>query len=186
MEPQEARKKVVDDIREVYEYAYGKFGFIKAEEARAHAVNGVMITIDKVWPFLAPKEQATAPASPAPPKDEKKPTASTPAPAQPTKPAKEQAPAAPAVPAKADNPAPETVAGEPAYDRVKLHWNRCPECGNEDIDGEYEKTNPKTGKTSTKKYQACFGNLEGLKQHNGIFLNFDGKTVPMKPREEEA
>jgi hypothetical protein len=67
MEPQEARKLVVNDIREVYAHAWTQFAFIKEDQARVRAINGVMITIDKVWPFLPPKDPpvpAQAPAAP--------------------------------------------------------------------------------------------------------------------------
>lgn len=137
-------------------------------------------------PEVRPTPQRMAPQTK--PEDKPAPAASAPKPAPVSKPAPAPAAATPPAPAKPSQPAtqtkvpdaPETVAGEPDYDRNKLHWRRCPECGNEDIDGEYEKTNPKTGKPSVKKYQACFGNVEGLTQHAGVFLNFDGKTVPMK------
>jgi hypothetical protein len=104
---------------------------------------------------------ASKPASP-PKKDEK--------PAEPAKDVK------PATPAKDDTPVAETVEGEPAYDRNKPRWNKCPRCGNTEIDAESEKENAKTGKKWVKKYQACF--------ECGIFLNFDGKIVEMEGWEQ--
>jgi len=198
MEPQEARKIVVNDIREVYAHAWTQFAFIKEDQARVRAINGVMITIDKVWPFLAPKDPPVpAQTAPAPTKAPVAAPAAQPAtkPAQappparkpaeapappPTKPAKEQPPKAAPPVQQQFNPPPT-----PAYDREALRWNRCPKCDNTDIYGEYEKQG-KDGKMHTKQYQACFGNNEGLPQHPGIFLNADGKTVPMKPQETSS
>ncbi len=200
MEPQEARKIVVSDIREVYAHAWTQFAFIKDEHARVRAINGVMITIDKVWPFLPPKDPAPVPAvaGPAKPPAEvpvtppaNKPTTPASPPAAPTA-SQTTKPTAPQMPVKDDKPAPETVEGEPAYDRKRLHWNYCDEiverdgkkeaCGNRDIDAETEKVNRRTGKTFVKKWQACF--------ECRVFLNADGKKVPMDssdpPQETKA
>jgi pyruvate/2-oxoglutarate dehydrogenase complex dihydrolipoamide acyltransferase (E2) component len=191
MEAQVARKKVAEEYADVYQHAWGKYGFIKDEAARAHAVNGLMVTIDKVWPFFAPKDPAPAQETPA-----KAPTAA-PAAQPPSKPASaappaqapqkpQETPAKPASPPAA--PVQKQLPDQPhqAYDRTGLHWNECPECGNEDIDYEAEKVNKRTGKPYTKKYQACFGDVDALEQHPGIFLNADGKVVPMPPRTPEV
>lgn len=83
----------------------------------------------------------------------------------------------PATPVKDDKPAPSTIEGEPAYDRNKPGWIKCPRCGNTEINAETEKENVKTGKKWVKKYQACF--------ECGIFLNFDGKIVEMAGWEQQ-
>jgi hypothetical protein len=184
MEPQEARKIVVDDIRVIYGHAWTQFAFIKDEHARVRAINGVMITIDKVWPFLAPKDSVPAqtPVGPSKPSAETPvtPPTSKPAPIPAHAPPASQPTTPAAPPVKDEQPAPSMIEGEPAYDRTKLRWNKCPTvgCGNTDLDAETEKTNPKTGKVRIRKYQACF--------ECRIFLNFDGKIVPMTPQEAKA
>jgi len=122
----------------------------------------------KMAPQTSTGKASPSPTSPSPPKQE---TSSKPA----------------GPPHAAPPEGPETIEGEPAYDRAKLHWNYCDEiverdgkkvlCGNREIDAETEKTN-KQGKTYTKKWQGCF--------QCGVFLNADGKKVPMQPREENA
>ncbi len=132
----------------------------------------------------------TTPSTPAaspptgPPKKEDKP-ASKSAASPPTSPVKPPVKPDKTLPAQAE--APETVEGEPAYDRSRLHWNYCDEivehdgkkvlCGNRDLDAEYEKAG-RDGKMQTKRYQACF--------QCRVFLNADGKKVQMEPREESA
>jgi hypothetical protein len=194
VDPQTARKAVIDDMRVVYAHAWTQFAFIKAEDARTHAINGVMITIDKVWPFLAPKDPAPETPAAAPVAAPAAKPAAAPVPTPPAPPKAAEGPVAPATkPVKAAPPKPAppvqqplpAVSGTlPAYDRVNLRWNHCDEmvsrdgkiveCGNTELDAESDKIG-RDGKPYTKHYQACF--------QCGMFLNADGKKVPMKPRQ---
>lgn len=140
----------------------------------------VKLAVDEELGITAAKP---APVTTSPPKTEPaKPTPTTPAPSKPAA-APSKKDEKPAAPVKNDKPAPETVEGEPAYDRNKLHWNCCPRCGNQDIAQESDKLD-RNGKP--KKFQACFGDIPDLEQHPGIFLNADGKIVPMKVLGESA
>lgn len=118
---------------------------MKNEEAKAGAINGMMVGAAKSGLLGFGQEQA------APPKEPK-----------PYKPPRQ-------TPLTLDE-IPKGTDGKPlpAYDRNKPGWNYCPNCGSKDI--THDKTPPKKG-----KYQACWDCRLWLRPDRAEPISMDGE-----------
>jgi hypothetical protein len=149
--------ELIDETVEAHKAIYDKLGHIKDEQARVRAANGLMVVLDYHHVFT-PDAKPTAPAPTT--------TATPPA----TAPTKERAPGTPYKPKSLDPrkriPMTELMTMRfwtGAYDRVKLHFEHCPNCENDEIDAHSE--------AKGKDYQACF--------ECRMFLNPDGTAATM-------
>jgi len=158
MVDEQAGKPLDDKTAEWVEHYMGvwRLGYsllpevMKSEEAKAGAINGMMIGADRHG-LLKLLTQTPVPAPAVKASDEAR---APPAQIPPEKPkpveTKESEPSPPRQSTLGMNvPEAQDVSGLPAYDRNKPGWNYCPSCGNRDI--THTKTPPKQG-----KYQACW------------------------------
>ena len=107
MDKQEARQMVVVEWAEIFCYGFNALGFIKDEHARVRAVNGMMVMMDKVFPFQPSRDGG--------PKPEFK-----------------KAPELTKPDALGQTQTDSKI--DPAYDPDKKRWSYCPDCKTTEID----------------------------------------------------
>lgn len=149
MDRTEALRRVSTEMVEAFTYIYNQLGNIKDEHARVRAANGMMVTLDKVLPFNAPKYDQPVPEFETADKMIGEPTTG-----------------------KGEAPGKVQWTEEgligPAYDPAAKKWNYCPECKKTDIGH----VSGPTAKYPGKGYQACFTcrmylNADGSKKDMG-------------------
>ena len=142
---------------ETWQYIYNQLGSVTDEHARVRAANGMMVTMDKVLPFNAPKYDEGVPEFQTADKIGK---VAEPKPTEPTT-GKGEAPGKVAW----------TEEGPlgPAYDPASKTWKYCPHCKRTDI----THISGEKSKHPGAEYQACFGCR--------LYLNADESRKDMGP-----